>query len=136
MSSITLKSTLIKGLMAGLAAAIMNSALFYAFKNLGAINDTVQIMPGEPLGVHNAIISSIFSSVIASILYFVISLFARDAFRIFQRIAWIMLLLSFFSPFLFIPEVPVGYAISLNIMHIVVAAAVIYIMKKHIPFLR
>jgi hypothetical protein len=136
MSSITLKSSLIKGLMAGLAAAIMNSALFYAFKNLGAINDTVQIMPGEPLGVHNAIISSIFSSVIASIVYFVISLFARDAFRIFQRIAWIMLLISFFSPFLFIPEVPVGYAISLNIMHIVVAAAVIYIMKKHIPFLR
>ena len=136
MSSITLKSTLIKGLIAGLAAAIMNSALFYAFKNLGAINDTVQIMPGEPLGVHNAIISSIFSSVIASIVYFVISLFASDAFRIFQRIAWIMLLLSFFSPFLFIPEVPVGYAISLNIMHIVVAAAVIYIMKKHIPFLR
>ena len=136
MSSITLKSSLIKGLMAGLAAAIMNSALFYAFKNLGAINDTVQIMPGEPLGVHNAIISSIFSSVIASIVYFVISLFARDAFRIFQRTAWIMLLLSFFSPFLFIPEVPVGYAISLNIMHIVVAAAVIYIMKKHIPFLR
>jgi hypothetical protein len=136
MSSITLKSSLIKGLMAGLAAAIMNSALFYAFKNLGAINDTVQIMPGEPLGVHNAIISSIFSSVIASIVYFVISLFARDAFRIFQRIAWFMLLISFFSPFLFIPEVPVGYAISLNIMHIVVAAAIIYIMKKHIPFLR
>ena len=136
MSSITLKSSLIKGLMAGLAAAIMNSALFYAFKNLGAINDTVQIMPGEPLGVHNAIISSIFSSLIASIVYFVISLFARDAFRIFQRIAWFMLLISFFSPFLFIPEVPVGYAISLNIMHIVVAAAIIYIMKKHIPFLR
>ncbi len=136
MSSITLKSSLIKGLMAGLAAAIMNSALFYAFKNLGAINDTVQIMPGEPLGVHNAIISSIISSLIASIVYFVIAIFARDAFRIFQRIAWIMLLLSFFSPFLFIPEVPVGYAISLNILHIVVAAAVIYIMKKHIPFLR
>ena len=135
MSSITLKSSLIKGLMAGLAAAIMNSALFYAFKNLGAINDTVQIMPGEPLGVHNAIISSIISSLIASIVYFVIAIFARDAFRIFQRIAWIMLLLSFFSPFLFIPEVPVGYAISLNIMHIVVAAAVLYIMKKHLPFL-
>lgn len=135
MSSITLKSSLIKGLMAGLAAAIMNSALFYAFKNLGAINDTVQIMPGEPLGVHNAIISSIISSLIASIVYFVIAIFARDAFRIFQRIAWIMLLLSFFSPFLFIPEVPVGYAISLNIMHIVVAAAVVYIMKKNIPFL-
>jgi hypothetical protein len=136
MSSITLKSSLIKGLMAGLAAAIMNSALFYAFKNLGAINDTVQIMPGEPLGVHNAIISSIISSLIASIVYFVIAIFARDAFRIFQRTAWIMLLLSFFSPFIFIPEVPVGYAISLNIMHIVVAAAIIYIMKKHIPFLR
>ncbi len=136
MASITLKSSLIKGLLAGLAASIMNSALFYAFKNLGAINDTVQIMPGEPLGVHNAIISSIISSVIASAVYFVIALFARDAFRIFQRIAWIILLLSFFSPFLFIPEVPVGYAISLNIMHIVVAAAVIYIMKKHIPFLR
>lgn len=136
MASITLKSSLIKGLLAGLAASIMNSALFYAFKNLGAINDTVQIMPGEPLGVHNAIISSILSSVIASIVFFVIALFARDAFHIFQRIAWIMLLLSFFSPFLFIPEVPVGYAISLNIMHIVVAAAVIYIMKKHIPFLR
>ncbi|MEY5131800.1 MAG: hypothetical protein RL734_1867 [Bacteroidota bacterium] len=36
MASITLKSSLIKGLMAGFAAAIMNSALYYAFKNLGA----------------------------------------------------------------------------------------------------
>lgn len=135
MATITLKSTLIKSVLAGLASAIMNSILFFAFKNLGAINDSVQIMPGEPLGVHNAIISSMISSLFAGIVYFLISLIAREAFRIFQRIAWIMLLLSFFSPFLFIPDVPVGFAISLNIMHIVVAAAILYIMKKRIPFL-
>lgn len=135
MTTITLKSTLIKSLIAGLASAFVNSILFYAFRNLGAINETIQIMPGEPLGVHNAIISSVISCLLAGIVYYFISLIAREAFRIFQRIAWIILLLSFFSPFLFIPDVPVGYAISLNIMHIVVAAAVLYIMKKNIPFL-
>jgi hypothetical protein len=75
------------------------------------------------------------SSIVAGIVYFLISLIAREAFRIFQRIAWVTLILSFFSPFLFIPDVPVGFAISLNIMHIVVAAAILYIMKKRIPFL-
>ncbi|MFZ9813787.1 MAG: DUF6069 family protein [Candidatus Kapaibacteriota bacterium] len=135
MSSITLKSSLIKGLIAGLASAFINSILYYAFKNLGAINDIVQIKPETTLGVHHAIFSSIVSSVIAGFVFFVISLFARNAFRIFQRISLILLILSFFNPFLFIPDVPVGFAISLNIMHIVVAAAVIYVMKKHIPFL-
>jgi hypothetical protein len=135
MASITLKSSLIKGLMAGMASAIMNSALFYAFKNLGAINDIVQIQ-GSSLGVMQVIFSSIVFSLIAGFVYFIISLFAREAFRTFQRLAWILLIASFMNPFLFIPDIPVGFAISLNIMHIVVAAAVIYIMKKHIPFLR
>jgi hypothetical protein len=109
--------------------------LYYAFKNLGAINDVVQIKPETTLGVHHTIISSIVSSIIAGLVFFSISLFARDAFRIFQRLSLIILVFSFLNPFLFIPDVPVGYAISLNIMHIVVAAAVIYVMKKNIPFL-
>jgi hypothetical protein len=134
MSSITLKSSLIKGLIAGIPSAIINSMLFYAFKNLGAINDVVMIQ-GSPLGVSQVIFSSIIFSLVAGFVYFIISKFAREAFRIFQRIAWLLLLISFLNPFLFIPDVPVGFAISLNIMHIVVAAAVIYVMKKHIPFL-
>ena len=134
MSSITLKSSLIKGLIAGIPSAIINSMLFYAFKNLGAINDVVMIQ-GSPLGVSQVIFSSIIFSLVAGFVYFIISIFAREAFRIFQRIAWLLLLISFLDPFLFIPDVPVGFAISLNIMHIVVAAAVIYVMKKHIPFL-
>ena len=134
MSSITLKSSLIKGLIAGIPSAIINSMLFYAFKNLGAINDVVMIQ-GSPLGVSQVIFSSIIFSLVAGFVYFIISIFAREAFRIFQRIAWLLLLISFLDPFLFIPDVPVGFAISLNIMHIVVAAAVIYILKKRIPFL-
>jgi len=134
MSSITLKSSLIKGLIAGIPSAIINSMLFYAFKNLGAINDVVMIQ-GSPLGVSQVIFSSIIFSLVAGFVYFIISIFVREAFRIFQRIAWLLLLISFLNPFLFIPDVPVGFAISLNIMHIVVAAAVIYVMKKHIPFL-
>ncbi|MFN5007732.1 MAG: DUF6069 family protein [Ignavibacteria bacterium] len=134
MSSITLKSSLIKGLIAGIPSAIINSMLFFAFKNLGAINDIVMIQ-GGPLGVSQVIFSSIVFSLVAGFVYFIISIFAREAFRIFQRIAWLLLLISFLNPFLFIPDVPVGFAISLNIMHIVVAAAVIYVMKKHIPFL-
>lgn len=108
--------------------------LFFAFKNLGAINDIVMIQ-GGPLGVSQVIFSSIVFSLVAGFVYFIISIFAHEAFRMFQRIAWLLLLISFLNPFLFIPDVPVGFAISLNIMHIVVAAAVIYVMKKHIPFL-
>jgi hypothetical protein len=134
MASTTLKSTLIKGLLAGLASAIINSVLFFAFKNLGAINDAVEIMPGEPIGVHNAIISSLLSSLIASLVYYVISIFSREPFRMFQRITWVILPLSFLSPFLVITNVPIGFAISLNIMHIVVAAAILYIMKRKLIF--
>ena len=121
-------------MITGIPSAIINSMLFYAFKNLGAINDVVMIQ-GSPLGVSQVIFSSIIFSLVAGFVYFIISIFVREAFRIFQRIAWLLLLISFLNPFLFIPDVPVGFAISLNIMHIVVAAAVIYVMKKHIPFL-
>lgn len=134
MSSISLKSALIKGVIAGIPSAIINSILYFAFKNLGAINDVV-LVQGDPLGVSKVIFSSIMFSVVAGFVFYVISLFAREAFRIFQRLAWIFLIISFLNPFLLIPDVPVGFAISLNIMHIVVAAAVIYVMKKHIPFL-
>ena len=92
-------------------------------------------MQGDSLGVLQVIVSSLLFSLVAGVVYFIISIFARDTFRVFQRLAWILLVLSFLNPFLFIPDVPVGYAISLNIMHIVVAAAVMYVMKKHIPFL-
>lgn len=134
MTSITLKSSLIKGLIAGVSSAIINSILYFAFKNLGAINDIVKVQ-GDSLGVLQVIVSSLLFSLVAGVVYFIISIFARDTFRVFQRLAWILLVLSFLNPFLFIPDVPVGYAISLNIMHIVVAAAVMYVMKKHIPFL-
>ena len=135
MSSITFRSSIIKGLIAGVSSAIINIILYYAFKNLGALNDSVEVQPGSTLGVHHVMFSSISFSLVASIVFFIISIFAREAYRMFQRLAWILLALSFLNPFLFIPDVPVGFAISLNIMHIVVAAAVMYVMKKYIPFL-
>jgi hypothetical protein len=41
-----------------------------------------------------------------------------------------IVLLSFINPFVAIPHITVAYGIALNLMHVVVALALLYFIKK------
>ena len=54
----------------------------------------------------------------------------ENGYKIFGIVSIVLLILSFLNPFLMIPNVTVMYGIILNIMHVVVAGALLYFIKK------
>lgn len=118
------------GLMAAGVATGLNTLLFFIFKTLGIIVDTICIQPNQPLTVFPVIISSILPSLIASLVFFLLEKFTKNGFKVFRIIALVLVVLSFINPFMGIPNVTVAYAVVLNLMHLVVAGAVLYFIGK------
>lgn len=118
------------GLMAAGVATGLNALLFFIFKALGIIVDTIFIQPNQPLTIVPIIISSILPSLIASLVFFLLEKFTKNGFKVFRIIALVLVVLSFINPFMGIPNVTVAYAVVLNLMHVVVAGAVLYFIGK------
>ena len=118
------------GLMAAGVATGLNALLFFIFKALGIIVDNIFIQPNQPLTVFPVIISSILPSLIASLVFFLLEKFTKNGFKVFRIIALVLVVLSFINPFMGIPNVTVAYAVVLNLMHVVVAGAVLYFIGK------
>ncbi len=116
--------------MAAGVATGLNALLFFIFKALGIIVDTIFIQPNQPLTVVPIIISSILPSLIASLVFFLLEKFTKNGFKIFRIIALVLMVLSFINPFMGIPNVTLAYALVLNLMHLVVAGAVLYFLGK------
>ncbi|GAB3641669.1 DUF6069 family protein [Spirosoma arcticum] len=111
--------------LAGLIAAAVNAVLFYIGTATGAIPASL-IIPnaGQPLTVIPVIVASFVPAIAAGLLLALLNRFTKRPLRIFNIIAIILLVLSFSSPFS-IPNVPVGMVVILNLMHVVVAGAVL-----------
>lgn len=118
------------GLMAAGVATGLNALLFFIFKALGIIVDNIFIQQNQPLTVFPVIISSILPSLIASLVFFLLEKFTKNGFKVFRIIALVLVVLSFINPFMGIPNVTVAYAVVLNLMHVVVAGAVLYFIGK------
>ena len=94
--------------------------------------DTIFIQPNQPLTIIPIIISSILPTMVASVVFFLIEKFTNNGFKIFRLVSIILLILSFMNPFMGIPEVTVGYAMVLNLMHVVVAGSILYFVNKRV----
>jgi len=127
---VPLLASLKAGLLAGLAAALINAVLFFFFRAAGVITDSVLLPDYRPLTVVPVILSSLIPALLGSVAYYLLVRFTRDGYRYFTIIAVILLILSFGNPFLGIPNVTVPYALALNVMHVVVAAALLYALRK------
>ena len=111
--------------LAGLIAAVINVVLFYIGTATGAIPaDLIIPNAGQPLTVIPVIIASFVPAIAAGLLLALLNRFTKRPLRIFNIIAVILLVFSFSSPFS-IPGVPVGMIVILNLMHVVVAGAVL-----------
>lgn len=118
------------GAFAAITAAVINALLFFVFHSAGVLVDTIFIQPETPLTIVPVLFSSILPSLVASIVFFLFEKYSANGFKFFSIVAVVLLLLSFINPFVGIQDVTIGYAIVLNVMHVVVAAAVLYFINR------
>ena len=118
------------GLIAAGVATLVNAILFFIFKAAGIIVDTIFIQPNQPLTIVPIIISSIVPTLIATLVFFLFEKFTNNGFKIFRIIALVLMVLSLVNPCMGIQGVTVGYALVLDIMHVVVVGALLYFIGK------
>ncbi len=131
-TKLNFKQIITAGLMAGGVSAIINAILFYIFQTANVFVDTIHIQPNTPLTIVPIIISSILPSLIGSIVFYFIQKYSANGFKIFRIISIVLVALSLISPFTNIPDVTFGYAMALNLMHILVAGDLLSFIGKKV----
>lgn len=120
------------GVLAIVTAIIINSILFLIFHSAGVISDSVFIEPNKPLTIVPVIISNTFPTIIASIVFFLLEKFTNKGFKIFTILSVVLGLVSFTGPFMVLRGASVGYALVLNLMHVVVIGALLFFINKEV----
>ena len=116
-----------------MVTVVVNVALFFAFSAAGLIPDSVVIPnAGGPLTATPVAISSTIPLVIATLLFMALVRFTRRPALIFTMVAGVVALASLAGPFS-IPNVPLGMAIALNVMHLVAAGTITWFLTRSIP---
>jgi len=131
-TKLSFKESIIGGFMAAGAATVLNAILFFVFHGAGVLTDDIFLQPNQPLTIVPVIISSVLPALVASIVFFLIEKYSNNGFKIFSIVSIILLVLSFINPFVGIPNVTVGYALVLNLMHIVVAGFVLFFINRSV----
>ncbi|MEM8506284.1 MAG: DUF6069 family protein [Bacteroidota bacterium] len=113
-----------------LVSVILNILIFYIGQNTGFISKALPVLSdGSPIGLPAVVLASVFPVFVATLLLWVLSFVLKKYRVIFSVICFVVLFLSFATPFS-IPNVPVKMAMTLNLMHIVVAGSVFYFLTK------
>lgn len=114
--------------IAGLISVAINAILYYASKSAGIITMDA-LANGQPITIIHVIISSLLTSIVAGLVYGLINRFATNPLKTFTIIGLVLLVLTFANPFS-IQNISAGMIVVLNIMHVVVFAAVYYLFKR------
>lgn len=117
------------GLIAIVAAAVVNGVLYFIGAALGWIPDTVLTPMGIPVTIVPVVASTVVALVVATIVYSILNRFTGNPNRWFTIIAVIVLLLSAVSP-LSLPGAPVMMIVVLEVMHLVAGLAAIYFLRQ------
>ena len=129
---VSFTQSIVAGLLAGITAAIINAVLFFIFHAAGTLRDTVFIKPNQSLTIVPVIIASILPAIIGAVVFFLFEKFTKNGYRIFSIVSVVLVLVSLSGPFTSIPNVPTGYALVLCAMHVVVAAALLYFVRRKV----
>lgn len=121
-------------LFAALAGVVINAVLYYIGAAAGIMDPNIGIPKPdggvEAITVVPVIISSIVPVVVAALFLALLNRFTANPLRIFAIVAIILVLVTFANPFMGIPNVTIGMALWLNLMHVVVAGSVWYFFSK------
>lgn len=131
-NKLSFKDSFMAGLMAAGAATVVNAVLFFVFHAAGVISDSIFIQPNQPMTIVPIIISSILPTLIAALVFFLLEKYTNSGFKIFRIISIVLMVLTFINPFVGIVGVTLGYALVLNLMHVVVVASLLYFIGKSV----
>jgi hypothetical protein len=125
-TKLNFKQSMMSGLTAAGAATVVNTILFFIFHAAGILVDTIFIQPNQPLTVVPIIISSIVPTLIATLVFFLLERYTKNGWKIFKIIALVLMVITFVNPFMGIQGVTIGYALVLDLMHVVVVGSLLY----------
>ncbi|MBL7997856.1 MAG: hypothetical protein JNL32_04365 [Candidatus Kapabacteria bacterium] len=130
----TIRTALIAGATAAGLAAVINAVLYFALgAGMGFIPDTVLAGPPDnpqPITIVPVLMASIIPSLVGALACWLLLRFKPDGFGIFRIISIVLLLLSFLNPVFMIQGAPVAMIITLNLMHCVVAGALLWSLQR------
>jgi|GEM_PF-1389512 hypothetical protein len=118
-------------LKTALYSILMNVLLYVLFERLGVIHKTVFINddPNMPITLGPVIISSIVPTLLGGLVFWLMVRYLKKGVTVFGITAVTLGLLSFAMPFS-LPEVPLGMAMALNLMHVVVIYNMLHYFRK------
>ena len=111
---------------AGVVAAIINLILYNV---VGMPQDILAVDGKEPIAMSHMVMSAIVPAIGAGVLFAILAKFTNRPFLIFNIIATIFFVYMFFRP-LDIPNVTGKMAGLLEVMHVVVACAIVYALNN------
>lgn len=129
-SKLNFRKSILAGFCGGLTAAAINIVLYALFHGSGVISDDIHIKPGVSLNLVPVIIMSIVPLIIGGIVFFLFEKYSNQGYKYFSVLSITLLILSFTQPFIAIPNVTMGYALVLNLMHVVAVAALLYFIRR------
>ena len=127
---VNLKQSLTAGAMAAGVAVVINAILFTVFHRAGILTDDIFVQPNQPLTIVPIIMSSIVPPLIAAILFFLLEKYTSNGFKIFSIVSTILFVIFLVNPFTGIKGVTIGYALVLELMHLVVFLPLMFFLRK------
>jgi len=118
-------------LTAAVGAVLVNVLLYFAGGALGAFPPSVQVQ-GEPFSVLPVVIFSFVPVLVAALVFALLARFTQRPKRVFYIVAAVVFVLMFFTPFtpFTLSAAPTVTVVVLELMHVVVAAAAIWAVRR------
>ena len=110
--------------LAGLIAAALNSILYFIGILTDLFKDNIYTPTGAPLDLKAIVMMSIMSALTGGLVFFLLVRFTPIPVRIFYFLAFLVVALLFFTPFI-LPGITMGMIVLLELMHLIVAVVVV-----------
>ncbi len=113
------------GPLAAVAAAVANAVVYFVASALGAMPQDVIVEDSGPVTLEPVIFASVIGAVGAVVVFAIVALLVRQRpIRVFNVVATVALVLSFYTPFT-IPGAPAAMVATLLLMHVVAAVVIV-----------
>ena len=128
-NKVSFQQALMAGLYALIIATVGNVIVFYVSTSLNALTSDFLLQDGKPLTVFHAIFSTVMSTVVAILVFYLLERFTKMGYKLFLIVSVIIFVLFAIPPFQ-IPGVSTAYAIALEVMHVVVVVPLLFFINR------
>jgi len=112
-------------------SALVNALLFLLLERLGVIHTSIYINddPNMAITLVPVIVSSVLPTLLGGVIFWLLLRYLKKGITIFGVASVVLGLISFAAPFQ-LPEIPLGMAMALNLMHVVVLYNMLHYFRK------